>query len=309
MFLTVILCTHNPRIEVLRQTLDGLKQQSLDAAQWELLLVDNASDVAITENLLGDYSPQIRVIREPRLGLTPARLCGIRQAEGELLVFVDDDNVLDPDYLKNALEISRNHPKLGAFGGSIKAVFEEEAPAWTQPYWYLLAVRDTPEDRISMAPGNAAAEPCGAGLCVRKEVAQQYARYIENDPIRRALDRSGSSLASSGDMDLVYTAFDLGYGIGRFRSLVLHHLIPPTRLTEAYFLRIFEAMYYSGTMLKKIRGTRDEENQFSVIQTLRRWKHFVFGHSLDRRMMLAERRGRRRALIDWRNMHYHEDLI
>ena len=41
-----------------------------------------------------------------RLGLTPARLRGIRESRGELLVFVDDDNVLERDYLEVALALA-----------------------------------------------------------------------------------------------------------------------------------------------------------------------------------------------------------
>lgn len=302
MHITVILCTHNPDSDVLRHTLDGLKRQSLDPAYWELLLIDNASKVPLDAALLPEGMPQARLVQETALGLTSARLRGIREAQGELLIFVDDDNVLRSDYLENALEIYRKHSTVGAFGGGIQPVFAAEAPAWTKPYWYLLAVRETPEDCLSMHYGDAAAEPCGAGLCVRREVAAQYARYVENDPIRRSLDRSGDSLASAGDMDLVYTSFDLGYGIGRFAALSLEHLIPATRLTESYFIRIFEAMNYSGTLLKKTRNYPDTASRFRIRHYLRWWKHFITRPSLDRRMMLAERRGTQRALAEWQRL-------
>ena len=42
--LSVIICTHNPRLDYLRRTFDALKLQTLDRDQWELLLIDNASD-------------------------------------------------------------------------------------------------------------------------------------------------------------------------------------------------------------------------------------------------------------------------
>lgn len=299
MFVSVIICTHNPRKDVLQYTLDALKQQTLDPGQWDLLLIDNASKPAVGDFLVADDLP-IRIIREDTLGLTPARLRGIREAQSDLIVFVDDDNVLTANYLHEALNIHESHPEIGAFGGSIRPIFEEEAPSWTLPYWYLLAVRETTEDHLSMHYGDAAAEPCGAGLCVRQKVAVRYARHLADDPVRRALDRSGNSLASSGDMDLVYTAFDLGYGIGRFQSLVLDHLIPPSRLTEAYFLRIFEGMSYSGMMLKKIRQRPEEAGRASLMKNLRRCKQLLCSPSFDRKMLLAELRGKRRALADWK---------
>lgn len=297
--ISVILCTHNPREDVLARTLEGLKQQTLNPILWEFLLIDNASSVALRDTVLPESLPSARIISEFKLGLTQARLRGIHESQGELLIFVDDDNVLHSDYLENALDVYYQHPEIGAFGGAIKAVFSEEPPAWSQPYWYLLAVRDTSKNCLSMHYGNTKAEPCGAGLCVRREVAEKYSRYLKKDPVRLRLDRAGDSLSSAGDMDLVYTAFDLGYGIGRFPTLSLDHLIPPSRLTESYFIRIFEAMNYSGTILKQIRGYPIAEGSFSLTRMMRRWKRFIVSSSLDRRMMMAECRGKKRALTDW----------
>ena len=51
------------------------------------------------------WHPHARHIREDELGLTPTRLRGIAEAEGDLLVFIDDDNILTPDYLERAAAI------------------------------------------------------------------------------------------------------------------------------------------------------------------------------------------------------------
>src|ERR1022692_4717847 len=97
---SVIICTHNPRPDYLRRTLDALKAQTLPKEQWELLLIDNASKEPLADTWDLSWHPQARHIREEALGLTRARLCGISQSKGELLVFVDDDNVLSADYLE-----------------------------------------------------------------------------------------------------------------------------------------------------------------------------------------------------------------
>ena len=46
-----------------------------------------------------------RIVREEKLGLTHARVRGFQEAKGEIVVMVDDDNVLKPDYLERAVEI------------------------------------------------------------------------------------------------------------------------------------------------------------------------------------------------------------
>ena len=45
------------------------------------------------------------------------------------------------DYLSEALRLLENHPKVGAFCGSIEPAFEVPPPAWTQPHWESLAIR------------------------------------------------------------------------------------------------------------------------------------------------------------------------
>src|SRR5262245_17766493 len=98
---SVIISTHNPNRGRLRRTLEGLARQKLVSHEWELVLVDNASRTPISLEAI-DAARQIknlRVVREERLGLTFGRLAGVRHSNGQLIVLVDDDNVLNADYL------------------------------------------------------------------------------------------------------------------------------------------------------------------------------------------------------------------
>ena len=92
--LSVIICTHNPRSDYLSRVLQALDSQSLSKESWELLLIDNASEKILSTEIDLSWHPNSRHIREEQLGLTPARLRGIKESVGEILIFVDDDNVL-----------------------------------------------------------------------------------------------------------------------------------------------------------------------------------------------------------------------
>jgi hypothetical protein len=82
------------------------------------------------------WHPAARIVREGEtLGLTPARLCGIHEAAGDPLVFVDDDNTLDPNYLEQAVRIAEERPFPGSWSGQCRPGFEEPAPEWTRSYW------------------------------------------------------------------------------------------------------------------------------------------------------------------------------
>lgn len=232
----------------------GLRAQTLPTNQWEWLLIDNASAIGRAPNVDLSWHPNARLIREENLGLTPARLRGIREAKGALLVFVDDDNILDPDYLVTAMRIAADRPYLGSWSGQCRGKFDENPPEWTRRYWGNLAIREFTEDRWSNLPRLADTMPCGAGLCVRREVALHYLELNETGRRAFQLDRTGDSLVSGGDNDLAACACDLGLGIGIMTSLKLQHLIPPVRLTAEYLTRLAEGIHFSSALLDQARG-------------------------------------------------------
>ncbi len=235
-------------------TLAGLCAQTLPTDQWEFLLIDNASEVGREPDADLGWHPGARLIREEKLGLTPARLRGIREAQGDLLVFVDDDNILDPDYLETAQRIAMEKPYLGSWSGQCRGRFDEEPPEWTRRYWGNLAIREFKEDRWSNLPRLADTMPCGAGLCVRREVAMHYLKLNESGQRGFQFDRTGDSLVSGGDNDLAGCACDLGMGVGLIAELGLAHLIPANRLTLDYLCRLAEGICFSGVLLDHSRG-------------------------------------------------------
>lgn len=272
MKLSVIICTHNPRRDYLAATLAGLRAQTLPANEWEFLLIDNASEVGRAPDVDLGWHPGARLIREDKLGLTPARLRGIREAQGDLLVFVDDDNILDPDYLEVAVKIASEKSYLGSWSGQCRGRFDEEPPEWTRRYWGNLAIREFKEDRWSNLPRLGETMPCGAGMCVRRGVALHYLKLNESGQRSFQFDRTGSSLVSGGDNDLAACACDLGLGVGLMTSLKLQHLIPPVRLTADYLARLAEGIHFSGIILDYARGIDCVKPSFlrSFVSAIRR---------------------------------------
>lgn len=247
--ISVVTCAHNPRAAYFQRVLKALRSQTLSPEDWEYVLVDNASASPVEEALDLSWHPNARVLREETLGLTPARLHGIEQAVGELLVFVDDDNVLQPDYLEQALWIAETHPFLGSWSGQCEPEFETAPPAWTRRYWGNLCIRMFDEPVWSNLPRLPETMPAGAGLCVRRVVAGLYRDLHESGKRRFQFDRTGASLVSGGDNDLAACACRLGLGVGLFPELRLTHLIPPERLTEDYLARLAEGIAFSSTLL------------------------------------------------------------
>lgn len=303
MKLSVVICTHNPRQAFLSRTLEALRRQTLPLTEWELLIVDNLSDLPVSTFADLDWHPDAYHLREEVLGLASARLLGIRKSRGELIVFVDDDNVLDKDYLTNAVNIYYEYPFLGAFGASIEAEFEVGPPASIRPYLGNLAIRPMSRDHWSNAKRWSEATPFGAGICIRREVAELYVDRVQSDRLRCTLGRRGVGLNGGEDIDMAWTSISLNKGTGCFARLRLRHLIPKERLTEAYIERLEMGSGYTETILDYEHGNWDVAATTNALQsrkgklweTGKYWFNYLRASPLGRRLMKARRAGNKAA--------------
>lgn len=261
--ISAVIPAHNPDSGRLRRVLAGLAAQTLPLARWELVVVDNASSTDIAGILAAAGSVRARLVSEPRLGLTHARIAGVRSARGAVVVFVDDDNVLAPDYLSEVLKLFSARPRLGAAGGKAHPDFELPAEPWHREFLGLLALRDL-GDAEKIAPGFRAGDagpreyphcaPIGAGMAVRREAALHWAGEVEGDARRQRLDRSGAALVSGGDNDLVMTVLEQGWDVGYFPSLSLTHIIPAPRLSAGYLSKLNRAIQRSWVQVLALHG-------------------------------------------------------
>jgi glycosyltransferase involved in cell wall biosynthesis len=291
--ISVIICTHNPRHDYFARALRALREQTLAMENWELVVVDNCSTTAVAGRFDISWQSRARIVREDTLGLTPARLCGIREARGELLIFVDDDNLLDADYLEQALRVANEKPFLGSWSGHCRGEFDEPPPEWTRRYWGNLSIREVQVDVWSNLPLLPETMPYGAGLCVRRIAAQRYLDLHEPGRRRMQMDRAGTSLLSGGDNDLAACACDLNLGMGVVSALKLTHLIPRERLTADYLSRLADGIHYSSVILAAERGiVKSPRSRFGrCIDTLRTMRL----RQPHRQIAVAAYRGRDRA--------------
>jgi glycosyltransferase involved in cell wall biosynthesis len=254
--LAVALCTHNPRRDFLERSLASLRRQTVGAERWELLVIDNASDNGVPASADLAWHPRARLVDEKRVGLTMARLRAIAETKADLLLFVDDDNELDPDYIETLLRLAERYPHLGCFGaGRIEPSYEVEPPDELRPHTHMLALRSVGEARWSNVPGDSAI-PWGAGLAVRRAVAEAYRERTANDGARQRLGRKGAELNSGEDDEFSWIACALGYGKGIFPELRVVHVIDRRRVQLEYLLRIEEGHNYSAALLDLLHGAR-----------------------------------------------------
>src|SRR5579872_4496385 len=235
---SVVISTHNPDHNRLKRALQGVMTQTLPYEQWELVIVDNASTIPLNVADLNLHTRnKITLIREDRLGLSYGRLAGFNNSVGWILVFVDDDNILSPDYLLNSLSLFQIRPRLGLGGGRCVPEWENAAPEpWVNESYGNLALRDLGDKEqlawMTVPPVYPTCAPIGAGMIVRREAIRSWA----NDCVTGGVPtgRRGKELTSGEDCDIVMSALRDGWAVGYFPELTLTHLIASSRVTSKY---------------------------------------------------------------------------
>jgi hypothetical protein len=214
----------------------------------------------------------------------------MREMSADLLVFVDDDNVLAPNYLFEALRISNEWPELGAWGsGSTEPEFELNPPSYLKELVPYVALRNANVPYWSNIPTCKWATPWGAGHCVRASVAVAYCDFSKNSTIRIS-GRTGKSLFAAEDLEINYVACGMGLGMAIFPDLKLTHLIPKERVFESYLLRIYEGTLASECLLAyKWQGILPR-NPLTILGVLDFLANILARRGLQRRMYFAQKR-------------------
>lgn len=129
MDISVIICTWN-RADLLSQTLAQMEQlRTLPKTSWELLVVNN-NCTDDTEAVLDRFTDRLPLRRlfESKQGHSNARNRGLAEAQGELIVYTDDDVLVDADWLVELRAAAERWPDAAYFAGRVDPWFEKSPP-------------------------------------------------------------------------------------------------------------------------------------------------------------------------------------
>ena len=232
--LTVALCTHNHK-ERLHRTLCGLAQLEQPEWPWELLIVDNASTDGTPDLIAGTEwrAPHINVrsVREETLGLSNARNRAVAEATGQYIVFMDDDETPDPQWLR-AFEQTIILHRPDALGGRIEVLFENgERPAWLQDDLLgFLGRLDHGATACRLSePGTSI---FGGNFAFRREV------FVKIGMFDTELGRKGTANVGGEDTEIYRRLLDTGCSVWWAPDAVIYHRIQAAKLRRTYFLEL-----------------------------------------------------------------------
>ncbi len=239
---SIIICTHNPDETVLNRLFLSIVSQEIGEYQAEIILVDNNSDKPVNAmSIFKEFSmisTNLTYIREMNPGLTAARIAGINSAKFEWLIFFDDDNEPEINYLNNACKAINEFPKVGAWGpAEVNVDYLGEISNWNQNIKRLFQFRKDCETIFDNKSRWQNCYPFGTGLIIKKQIALIYTNRIVNQQYNLT-DRKGKSLSSGGDIQLVLTAIDHDYFAGIYYGLKINHLILSKKTKLKYLQRL-----------------------------------------------------------------------
>jgi glycosyltransferase involved in cell wall biosynthesis len=228
---TVIVCTRN-RAALLGDCLRSILADG-STGDREIVVVDNGSSDEtpdLVAALAADAPCAIRRVAEPRLGHAHARNAGIDAASGGLLLFTDDDVLVERGWT-DEIAAAFADPAVGAVAGRILPLWPFPPPAWLDgPHAQLLTLIDYGPDTRPLRDDEL---PLGANMAVRTAIARSF-----DPPFDPRLGHAGTRRMAHEEfhfMNRVRATHRIAYA----PNAVIRHRIGPERIDIRFMRRTF----------------------------------------------------------------------
>jgi glycosyltransferase involved in cell wall biosynthesis len=189
----------------------------------EVVVIANACTdrtIGVGRNSRERLPMTLRVVEEPNPGLGPARNRALKEAQGHLIAFLDDDVWVEREWLVGLAEASTLPFQI--FAGRVTLEWESR-PAWVSPdVERLLSVNDLGREARRL---HSASALVGANFAIRRAVIEQIGEFAP------ALGRRASDLLSGEETELVCRALAAGHQLFYVPEMAIRHWIPRERAT------------------------------------------------------------------------------
>ena len=247
--ISTIICTYN-RERYIGRVLEALRQESY--SDFEVIVVDNNSTDG-TLQTVRDFAAAhpsfpMKIISEPRQGLSYARNTGIESARGDILAFLDDDAIPRSGYLSQLARGMREHSEAVGFGGRIVPLFEDcSAPKWLCRWTmgWVSGLDKGEKDRLF----RGREFPIGANMGLR------CSAFADCGLFNTGLGRCGGDLSGGEEKDLFYRVQAQGGKIVYLPEVTVDHVIPQKRTTRGYVIEFAKGVGRSEKRRSLSEGT------------------------------------------------------
>ncbi len=132
--ISVIICTYN-RAESLKTVLESLLKQKRDQDfEFEIIVIDNRSTDStktVIESFSNTFKGQLKYLFQSQKGKSLSLNMAIREAKGDILVFTDDDVIIDEQWISHIYECFKKYD-CDAVGGRVLPIYPDKTPLWVK---------------------------------------------------------------------------------------------------------------------------------------------------------------------------------
>ena len=240
--MSIIISTYN-RCDLLEQTIDSILKIIDKNPAYELLIIDNNStdNTSIVVNKFLPH-PVVKYFMEPNQGLSHARNRGMKEAAGDVFVFLDDDIELEENYFQICRKLIES-PEFNIVGGKVLP-FGVAVPEWLpEKFYYLVSIFD-----LGNKP-KVVSKVMGANYLISKRAALEIGDY------NVALGRKGNVLSGGEEIEYMTRAREKGYKIFYDPSLIVYHKIN-NKLNKAYVFDYSKQLGKSECIMDHLEGRK-----------------------------------------------------
>jgi len=219
---TVAVCTRD-RVQHLTGCLAAIER--LTYPRLDILLVDNAPETDAAERLVTKEFPDVRYVTEPRPGLDWSRNRAIMEAKGEIIVFTDDDVVVEPEWIQAIVKVFVENVHVMAVTG---LVLPYELETETQVLFEMYGGFGKGLERREFPPHE------GHGCCKWAHLAAGDLGTGANMAFRRPLFDAiggfdpaldvGTATCGGGDLEMFFRVIQEGYTLIYEPAAVVRHI-------------------------------------------------------------------------------------
>jgi glycosyltransferase involved in cell wall biosynthesis len=249
MDISVVICAYTEkRWTELLKAVDSVKKQSLPPKEIIIVIDHNPSLAKLARTV---FKGELLVENNKPRGLSGARNCGIEASHGEIVAFLDDDALADPDWLEKLIPHYENPKVIGA-GGKIEPVYLKGRPTWF-PEEFDWVVGCT----YKGLPENVAAvrNLIGCNMSFRREVLERTGGF------QVGVGRVGTSAAGREDDETEFcirSSQTIKDGVFLYDpGARVRHRVPSERASWRYLLQRCYSEGLSKAQLARLVGARD----------------------------------------------------
>lgn len=250
---SVIICTYN-RLNLLKLCIESISGLKTPAGQFEILIIDNNSidDTEEFCNSLNTLYPNHnwRYIKEPNQGIAFARTRGAKEAVGDIAAYIDDDCLVEPNWLDEIISFYDNNPEAMSTGGRIIPKYLVPVADWFGKYfWGLVGNYDLGKSVYQM---KGVRYPSGANMHFRKTAFEKYGYFDGN------LGRSGKSLMAGEEKAMYLKLIHANEKVFFLPHVIVLHHVEGNKFDKEYVKRHSmgiggsERLMNKGSILKLI---------------------------------------------------------